>query len=255
MSSILLGKNRVSEAEVIAVPDVAFTKTFHPVHHREIIGAIKQSLSTFGLEIVKAEYILAAEGKKLFSVWDLNQGNSNLCWSIGIRNSMDRSLAFGITCGSRVFICDNLAFSGEYITFRRHTSGLDADELVFLAYRALRTMIPKLQAFEQWHEGLKKHLLPQSDMRVLLVEIMEQNVIPVTRFHDFTSLFGKAYDDSLWGFHESATEILRESNLMTLPQKNKLLNQVINNYIGSLSAANEISRLGDFYQQRYLIHP
>ncbi len=250
MSSLLLGKNRVSEAEVMAVPDVPFTKTFHPVHHREIIGAIKQSLGAFGLDIVKAEFVLTAEGKKLFSVWDLNQGNSNLCWSLGIRNSMDRSLAFGITCGSRVFICDNLAFSGEYITFRRHTSGLDADELAFLSYRALRMMIPKLKAFERWHEGLKGYSLPQSDMRVLLVEIMEQNVIPVTKFYDFGSLYAKVYDDSLWGFHETVTDILRECNLMLLPKKNLLLNGIINQYIDSLTSVTP-NPLGDFYEQRY----
>jgi len=250
MSSLLLGKNRVSEAEVMAVPDVPFTKTFHPVHHREIIGAIKQSLGAFGLDIVKAEYVLAAEGKKLFSVWDLNQGNSNLCWSLGIRNSMDRSLAFGVTCGSRVFICDNLAFSGEYITFRRHTSGLDADELAFLAYRALRMMLPKLKAFERWHEGLKGYSLPQSDMRVLLVEIMENSVIPVSRFHDFNGLYANVYDDSLYGFHETVTDILRDSNLMHLPKKNLILNGIINGYIDKLASANP-NQLGDFYQQRY----
>lgn len=249
MSSVLLGKNRVSEEEVLAVPDVPFTKTFHPIHHREIIKAVKLSLGAFGLDIVKSEYVLSAEGMKMFSVWDLSQGNSEMCWSLGVRNSLDRSLAFGITCGSRVFLCENLAFSGEYITFRRHTSGLDADELAFLAYRALRTMIPKLHAFERWHEGLKQYLLPKADMRVLLVEIMEHSIIPVTKFHDFNSLFAKVYDDSLWGFHESATDILRNSNLMHLPKKNLLLNGVINRYIDSISAARP-HPIGDFFEQR-----
>ena len=249
MSSLLLGKNRVSEAEVMAVPDVPFTKTFHPVHHREIIGAIKQSLGAFGLDVVKAEYILSAEGKKLFSVWDLSQGNSEMCWSLGIRNSLDRTLAFGITCGSRVFICSNLAFSGEYITFRRHTSGLDADELAFIAYRALKTMVPRLKAFERWHQSLKNYALPQYDMRVLLVEIMEQSIIPASKFHDFNGLYSKVYNDSLWGFHESVTDILRDSNLMHLPKKNLLLNGIINRYIESLKTVMP-NPLGDFYQQR-----
>lgn len=252
MSSVLLGKNRVNEVEVLAVPDVPFTKTFHPVHHREIIKAIKQSLGAFGLDIVKAEYVLAAEGKKMFSVWDLSEGSSEMCWSLGIRNSLDRSLAFGITCGSRVFLCENLAFSGEYITFRRHTSGLDADELAFLAYRALRMTIPKLKAFEQWHQGLKNYALPQTDMRVLLVDIMEQSVIPVTKFGDFGKLYAKVYDDSLWGYHETVTDILRDSNLMHLPKKNLILNGIIDRYIDSLSVVSA-HPLGNFFEQRNLL--
>jgi hypothetical protein len=41
---------------------------------------------------------------------------------------------------------------------------------------------------------------------------------------------------------------------MTLPGKNKLLNQAIDNYISSLSAVNDVSSLGDFYQQRSSLH-
>ena len=64
MSSLLLGKDRVSEAEVMAVPAVPFTKTFHPVHHRDFIQSVREGVKAVGLEIVKSEFVLAAEGKK-----------------------------------------------------------------------------------------------------------------------------------------------------------------------------------------------
>ena len=106
-------------------------------------------------------------------------------------------MSLGISAGTRAFVCENLCFSGDFLTLKRHTSGLDADLLGFLAYKALRTMVPKLVAFQRWHEGLKNYSLSQSDMRVLLVEIMESNVIPVTKFLDFNGLYAKVYDDSL----------------------------------------------------------
>ena len=252
-SALLLGKNRVSEAEVIAVPAVPFTKTFHPVHHRDFIQSVRDGVKAVGLEIVKAEYVLAANGNRMFGVYDLSAGSSELCYSIGIRNSMNKSMSLGITAGTRVFVCENLCFSGDFLALKRHTSGLDADMLAFLAYRAMKTMVPKLVAFQRWHEGLKNYSLPQSDMRVLLVEIMENNVIPVTKFFEFNELFGKVYDDSLWGYHESVTHILRESNLMLLPKKNLILNGIINQYIESLKTVMP-NPLGDFYQQRYLLH-
>lgn len=252
MSSALLGKNRVTEAEVMAVPAVPFTKSFHPVHHRDFINCVKEGVKAIGLEIVKAEYVLAAEGHRMFGVFDLSHRSSELCWSIGIRNSMNKSMALGITAGTRVFVCENLCFSGEFLALKRHTSGLDADMLAFLAYRAMKTMVPRLQAFERWHQGLKNYALPQTDMRVLLVEIMEQSVIPVTKFHDFNALYSKVYDDSLWGFHESITDLLRDSNLMLLPKKNLLLNGIIDRYIDNLSSAG-LHPLGDFIEQRNLL--
>jgi hypothetical protein len=244
-----MGNNRVSEAEVIAVPDVPFTRTFHPVHHREVITAIKDGVQAVGLDIVQAEYVLAQNGQRMFGVYDLSQGTGELSWSIGIRNSMNKSMSLGITAGTRVFVCENLCFSGEFLAFRRHTSGLDLDELSFLAYRSMRKMMPLLRRFQDWHLGLRNFSLSTVDAKILLVEIMTNSVIPPSKFNQFNGLYANVYDDTLWGFHEAATDVLKSSNLLTLPKKNKVLNQVIDYYIDSLDSAGS-SALGDFYENR-----
>jgi hypothetical protein len=251
-NSTLLGNNHVSEAEVMAVPDVAFTSTFKPWHHRDIISVVKQGVEAVGLEIVNSQYVLAQNGQRMFGVFDLSQGTSELSWSIGIRNSMNKSMSIGITAGTRVFVCENLCFSGEFLAFRRHTAGLDIDELAFLAYRSMRKLIPMLKAFQNWHLGLRNFSLSEVDAKILLVEIMTNAVIPPSKFNQFNGLYAKVYDDSLWGFHEAATDVLKTSNLLTLPRKNKALNQVINTYIDSLDSAGS-SFLGDFYESRALL--
>jgi len=252
MSSILIGKNRVSEAEVIAVPEVDWTDTFHPVHHKLVISALRNSLDALGLEVVKAEYVLASEGQKMFSVWDLNNGTSELCWSLGLRNSLNKTHAFSITCGTRVYVCENLAFSGEYVSCRRHTKGFDMDELEFMAFRVMKKMIPKLKAFQSWHESLKEHSLPDDNFRILLVEILAQNVVPASKFSQLYDLYTKVYGGTIFGLHESVTDVLRESNLLYLPKKSEILNQIINQYIDNLGSASH-HRLGEFYEQRYQI--
>jgi hypothetical protein len=35
-------------------------------------------------------------------------------FSIGIRNSHDKSIRLGLTAGLRVFVCSNMAFSGDF---------------------------------------------------------------------------------------------------------------------------------------------
>ncbi|MBM9606739.1 hypothetical protein [Desulfopila inferna] len=252
-NSTLLGSNYVSEAEVFNVPAVPFTKTFHPVHHRDFITVVKEAVTAVGMNIIKQEFVLAGKNQeKMFGVFDLNHGSSELCWSIGLRNSMDKSFSLSLTSGTRVFVCQNLCFSGEFLAVRRHTSSLDIDELAFMAFRAMRQMIPRLQKFQKWHEGLRNFSLPTVDMKILLVEIMTNRVIPPSKFCRFNDLYANVYDDSLWGFHETVTDILKGSNLIALPKKNMLLNQVIDRYIDSLDSA-KTSPLGDFYQNRSLL--
>ena len=252
-TSTLIGST-VTEAEVAQVPIVPFTKTFHPVHHKQVIDAVRIGISLTGMEVVKSQYVLARDGMQMFGVWDLNAGNSDLCWSLGIRNSMDKSLALGITAGTKVFVCDNLAFDGEYLTFRKHTSGLDNDELEFLAYKSMKNVVPRLVSFQKWHEGLRNYELTEQDAKILLVEILTDCVFPASKFNSFKDLyFGGVYEPTLWGFHEAATDVLRGSNLITLPKKNKTLNNILNQYIED-GYADRPSPLGDFYEQRVLNH-
>lgn len=251
--STLIGSNRVTEAEVIQVPAVPFTKSFHPVHHRQVLDAIRSGVVATGLEIVKTEYVLANNGNRMFGIWDLNGGNDELCWSIGIRNSMDKSMALGITAGTRVFVCENLAFSGEFVEFRRHTKGLIYDELEFMAYRAMKKMVSNLTKFQAWHEGLKNFSLTEWDAKILLVEIMTNTIIPPSKFARFSELyFGGVYDPTLWGFHETVTDVLRDSNLLALPKKNRMLNGILDTYRGDRAIAPP-SSLAEFYAQRHLL--
>ncbi|NTV12353.1 MAG: hypothetical protein HGA96_00220 [Desulfobulbaceae bacterium] len=248
-NATLIGSNKVSEAEVFQVPGVPFTRSFRPVHHREVIGAIRTGIGALGLDVVKSEYVLAGNGMKMFGVWDLSTGNDELCWSIGIRNSMDKSMALGITAGTRVFVCENLAFDGEFVELRRHTKGLTLDELEFMAYRAIRCIVGRLTAFQAWHEGLKRHALSEDNAKIMLVEIVAQSVFPASKFPLFHDLyFGGAYGQTLWGFHEAATDVLRDANLLTLPKKNRVLNNILNQHISSFDTAP--SHLGDFYERR-----
>lgn len=250
----LIGQNKVTEAEVIQVPAVPFTKSFHPVHHRQVLDAIRSGVVATGLEIVKTDYVLANNGNRMFGVWDLSGGSDELCWSIGIRNSMDKSMALGITAGTRVFVCENLAFSGEFVEFRKHTKGLVYDELEFMAYRAMKKMVANLAKFQAWHEGLKNFSLAEWDAKILLVEIMTQNIIPPSKFGRFNELyFGGVYDPTLWGFHETVTDVLRDNNLMILPKKNRMLNGVLSTYMDA-STIEQPSPLADFYERRHQLH-
>jgi len=159
--------------------------------------------------------------------------------------------ALGITAGTRVFVCENLAFSGDFVEMRKHTKGLSYDELEFIAYRAMKKMVANLIKFQAWHEDLKNFQLSEWDAKILLVEIMTNNIIPPSKFGRFSELyFGGVYDPTLWGFHETVTDVLRDNNLLTLPKKNKLLNGVLDTYKDT-RGIEQPSLLADFYERRH----
>ena len=248
MSATLIG-NRVSESEVFNVPSVPFTKTFKPFHHKQVIESIRSALNMVGLGIVSTEYVLGNEGKRMFGVFDLDSGTDELGWSMGFRNALDKSFAITIIAGSRVFLCSNLAFDGEAIEMRRHTKGLTIEELEFLAFRAIKTLIVRLTTFQNWHLGLKQYDLSDTDAKVMLVDMISQKVFPASKFPRFHDLYFGAYEPTLWGFHEATTETLKDTNLLTLPKKNKALNTIINHYIDD-HETDQPSPLGDFYERR-----
>jgi hypothetical protein len=242
--------NTFTEAEIIQVQEVAFTDTFHPIHHREVISAMRNSVQNVGLEIVNTEYTLAKDGLQFFGVWDLSHRNADMCWSIGLRNSMDKSLALGIVAGTRVFVCSNLAFSGEYIEFRKHTKGLDIEELEYLAFKAMRKMVKNLTEFQTWHERLANYSLTETDAKALLVNAMAGGVFPPSKFSRFDELYFKGEcEPSLFGFHEACTNLLRDTNLRVMPKRNFILNGIINQYI-NCPKEQQVSALGDFYESR-----
>lgn len=251
-SSTLMGSNFVSEEEVFAVPAVPFTKSHFPVHHKDFINSVKNAVRYAGFNIVKAQYVLGHQGQQMFSVWDLDKGNSSLCWSLGLINSLNKSLSLRLLAGNRIFICQNLSFAADYVKMRRHTSGLTTEQLYLLAISAVQNVIGHMERHQIWHDSLRNYLLDESDMNTLLFRAISNSVIPASKFHQFNELYRDVYrEDDLFSWHECFTHMFKETNLLTLPQRNNALHQIINGYIDSLDVAQP-SPLGDFYQQRAL---
>ena len=73
----------------------------------------------FGLTVEDERYALARDGNQMFGVLTCN-ASSRKGWGLAIDlRSTDRSLAISLVSGSRVFVCDNLAFHGSRVN-RKH---------------------------------------------------------------------------------------------------------------------------------------
>src|SRR5439155_5486233 len=103
------------------------TATWRPIAHGDLITALDQQLMVRGITIRKEQFAIQRGGARLFAVLDLViDRTEEFCAAMGIRTANDQSMALEIAVGVKVFVCDNLAFSGDLIALRRkHTAKFD----------------------------------------------------------------------------------------------------------------------------------
>src|SRR5947207_2107726 len=119
--------NLVTREQLAAIPTPEGTASFRPVPHTELVMSIEAILETKGISITKEQFAVRADGSRLFAAFDLSlEGIPGSCGALGVRTGNDRTMKLQIITGLKVFVCDNLAFSGDEIVLnRKHTSKLD----------------------------------------------------------------------------------------------------------------------------------
>jgi hypothetical protein len=98
------------------------TETWYPVKHAVVLDAVTETLAGAGFAVARSWLSVAHENQRFFGVLDLDsQIVEGVHLAVGIRNSNDKSFPLGFCCGSRTFVCDNLAFDSEVVISKRHT--------------------------------------------------------------------------------------------------------------------------------------
>ena len=113
-SVLIASVAKLTRQELAAVPTPQATATHRPVPHVEIVETLVETLSFRHIGVVKEEYAVSKDGMKMFGVLDLDTGMPGCRFSIGIRNSHDRSMRLAAVVGVRVLVCENMAFSGDF---------------------------------------------------------------------------------------------------------------------------------------------
>src|ERR1041385_3143663 len=113
-STLVSSNGKLTRQELAAVATPLGTATHRPVPHAEIVEALVETLSFRHIGVVREEYAVSKDGMKMFGVLDLDTGIPGCRFSIGVRNSHDRSMRLAAVVGVRVLVCENMAFSGDF---------------------------------------------------------------------------------------------------------------------------------------------
>jgi hypothetical protein len=219
------------------------TATWFPVKHATVIDTVWRSLAEAGFEVRAAKYALSRCDARLFATMDLATSlGSGVSLAVGVRNSTDRSLPLGFVAGSKVFVCDNLAFRSELLVRRKHTRfGQERfAEAICQAVQSLQQFkqvesqrIHRFQELEIRDEQAESLILRAYDQDVVSHRLLPQ-VIAQWRSPSFEEFAPR----TLWSLFNAFTFALAERQ-RTDPQRFAALTIRLQDLLGSAAGLPE----------------
>lgn len=191
MNGLMLhaGASAATLEQVAEVVTPAAEKGWQPIAHIDVVNLVRTTLEARHLTVQSQGFALWQNGMRMFGVLELRNGEnaSDYALTIGVRNSHDKSFAAGAALGSKVFVCDNLAFSGEITFARKHTVNI-ARDLPQLVSAAIGRLVDlrgwqdkRIAAYKEFEltDALAHDIIVRSlDRRVIgpikLVDVLEE---------------------------------------------------------------------------------
>lgn len=216
MSLILhCGSNAVNEEALREIPTPEATTSWYPLGYGTILDIIQNALEDSDFNVVDQGFGLNKNNNQMFGALALNNGDEETDLTIGIRQSLDKSLALGIAVGARVMVCDNLCFSGDLLrVIRRNTRHIERD-FTLVVDDMIANMVDHYDTLCETHEtwkgipvtldrgyeilglGLGQERLTSHVVSKALKEWREPSYDAFTRIDE---------QGSLWGLYNALTE-------------------------------------------------
>jgi hypothetical protein len=201
----------VTRQELMQIPSPQPTATWKPIAHGDLIQAIDRQLMVRGITILNEKFAIQREGARLFGVLDFSiEGDTpEFCAAMGIRTANDRSMALEIAVGVKVFVCDNLCFSGDLIALRRkHTARFNLNADISIAIDRYQEHLLTLRG--QIGE-LKEQPLEEEEAELLIYDAFAREILPIRFFHTvIRRYFDCETEQTRWGLHNSFTRAIKQ---------------------------------------------
>lgn len=242
MSNLILhaGANAASEVDVFSVTTPEPTETWQPVPHGRLIASVQTAIEGSGFVISRREYGLFNDGARMFGVWTLTNHNNapDYQLAIGLRNSHDKTFPAGLAVGSRVFVCDNLAFSSEIVVARKHTSRIlrDLDRLVV---QAVGRIVEARQLQDRRISAYKSAELTDGQVHDLVVRSIDAQVMANSYLPKVLAEYrGPRHNEfaprTAWSLFNAYTEIFKATNPLDLSARTTRLHGLLDLATGVL---------------------
>jgi len=210
----------------------------YPIPHTRILELAVEGLEQQGLHVVGGEHALANDEMRYFGLLQLANGSNHSDFELiaALRNTHDKSFAASMALGSRVFVCDNLAFSGEVTFARKHTRFAMMD-LPRLVNDALGRLGSLRRSQEMRIEGYKNAELSDDQAYATIVRATLAKVIPNVKIKDVIDQWHEPIheefsDKSGWSLFNGFTEVLKRYPVEQIPARTQVLHGLMDSACG-----------------------
>jgi hypothetical protein len=144
----------------------------------------------------------------MFGVLDLDAEWSGVRFSVGVRNSNDKTMRLGMTVGYRVIVCDNMMFKGDFTpVLYKHTRKLDLLDVISVGVdRMQRSFAPLKAQIGDW----KAQTLSDDEARLVIYRAFLEDRFPrIVMAEVHRHYFQPEYDEfkprTLWSLSNAFT--------------------------------------------------
>lgn len=191
------------------------TATWYPLRHATVLDRVMETLDGAGFQIVRSQFAVAQQNHRFFGTLDLTTGIAEgITLTVGVRNSTDQSFPIGFAVGSRVFVCDNLAFSSEIVVARKHTR--------FGELRFNEAICKAVQSLHQYQDVAAKRIawmqtaaLSDDQANSLMLQAAEKEIVgwralPKVIDQWREPRFDEFRDRTSWSLFNAFTQVLKD---------------------------------------------
>lgn len=212
------GGRELTRPELAALPPPQSMGRHHkPIPHFEVVEALYESFPKFDLEPEEDGWAVSGDLGKLFGVVRFRRQTAIAATKLllGIRTSTDESIALQGVAGAHVFVCDNMAFSGqEFIFKRKSTTHAVLTEII---YEGMVEFGNATMSMEEQFAKFERTGIEDIDASKLLVQMIRDEVIPdryvaagARAYFNFEPEHVDVAPRTIWGLFNAMTRGLRK---------------------------------------------
>lgn len=246
------GAQSVTREELEKVVTPQAEGKWHPIPHSFLLSEVEKQLTQAGFTISEESHGLTKDGDRWFGLLELSGndiGADDFSIVAGVRNSNDKKFPASVALGAKVFVCDNLSFTGEVKLARRHTINIVRD-LPELISRAIGKLGELKKTQQERFDHYKQFELTDTLVNDIIVNSGDAG-IPWTKlphvlkeYRDPRHVEFAEYGNTAWNLWNAYTETLK-GNLGELPNRTQALHGVFDRFTGLLTNPITVEDLED----------
>jgi hypothetical protein len=241
------GEYLIDSKKYLGTPEP--TSSHIPIPHLRVQKLVRDTLQNHGYEITGESHALGRFGQRYFGLFQVtNQdlvGNHPDCsWMVGVRNSHDKAFPAAVAAGTRVFVCDNLSFSGAIKIAHKHTSKV-LQKLPELVDQGIDRLALAYKEHAERIEAYQDFTIKDSRASFIIMRAFESGIISTTKLSAvWNQWVNPSHEDfkprNAWSLFNAFTEVLKHSSLWNISDSTSKLHNMLDALTGVVEAPSDV---------------